>query len=143
MSFVYLLECTDDATYVGATMYLEKRLRQHRSEIKGGARATTKKIAEGKQWERICYISGFPDWKAALQFEWRWKKISRQISNKLPLHRRFIALQRLLLLTQSTTKAIPFSEWESVPTIHFEEENKKKIFDELFPQHNFLIEIIN
>ena len=34
--FVYLLECTDGATYVGATVDLDHRLRQHNKELKGG-----------------------------------------------------------------------------------------------------------
>ena len=133
MSFVYLLECTDNATYVGATINLEKRLRQHRGEIKGGAKATTRKIKEGKTWERVCYVSGFPTWQSALQFEWRWKHLSRRISNKSPLERRLLALQRLLGLSQSTSKALPFAEWEQEPVIHFEEEKMHVLFQELFP----------
>jgi len=35
MSYVYLLECTDGSTYVGATVNLDRRLRQHNKEIKG------------------------------------------------------------------------------------------------------------
>ena len=34
--FVYLLESTNHATYVGATVNLDHRLRQHNGEIKGG-----------------------------------------------------------------------------------------------------------
>jgi predicted GIY-YIG superfamily endonuclease len=120
-------------------MFLDRRLRQHRMEIKGGAKATTKKIIEGKEWNRVCYISEFPDWKSALQFEWRWKKISRQISNKTPINKRFIALQRLLILPQSTSKATPFADWSSIPIINFEEHSKKELFNSIFPQHNFLI----
>ena len=46
--FVYLLECTDNATYVGATVDVDRRLRQHNKEIKGGAHATGSKVAAGK-----------------------------------------------------------------------------------------------
>jgi hypothetical protein len=60
--FVYLLECTDQSTYVGATVDLEHRLRQHNGEIKGGAHATTMKVRQGLSWKRVCYVSGFPDW---------------------------------------------------------------------------------
>ena len=71
MSFyVYLLECTSGATYVGATVDLERRLRQHNKEIKGGAKATGAKVAKGETWKRVCYVENFPDWSAALQFEW-------------------------------------------------------------------------
>jgi len=39
-----------------------------------------------------------------------------------PLERRLQAMQQLLLLESSTTKAIPYSEWESKPVVHLEEE---------------------
>ena len=121
--FVYLLQCSDDATYVGATVNLERRLRQHNNEIKGGAKATTTKVKSGKNWKRICYVSNFPTWNAALQFEWRWKQISRKFPMNIPpLERRLQALDKLLSLEKPTTKAISFSEWESPPTIHIESE---------------------
>ena len=37
MSYVYLLVSTKGNTYVGATVDLNRRLRQHNKEIKGGA----------------------------------------------------------------------------------------------------------
>jgi len=121
MSFVYLLESTDNATYIGATVNLNRRLRQHNKEIKGGARATARKVNRGETWRRVCYVSGFPDWQAALQFEWRWKQISRlQSKNMRPLERRMTALHKLLALDKSTTKAIPYVEWPSPPEIHME-----------------------
>ena len=40
MSYVYLLVSTKGNTYVGATVDLNRRLRQHNKEIKGGAHAT-------------------------------------------------------------------------------------------------------
>jgi predicted GIY-YIG superfamily endonuclease len=123
MSFyVYLLVCTDQSTYIGATVDLDHRLRQHNKEIKGGARQTGAKVESGKTWTRACYVSGFPDWTAALQFEWRWKQISRKQYSKgagLPLERRMKALETLLSLEKSTTLAIPFEEWETPPYIHF------------------------
>lgn len=133
MYFVYFLECSDCATYIGATINLDKRLRQHQGELSGGAKATTRKISQGKTWSRICHVSGFPTWSAALQFEWRWKHLSRQISSKTPLERRLLALQRLLGLTQSTSKALPYVEWEQEPVIHFEQEKGYILFLELFP----------
>ena len=41
MSYIYLLVSSDDATYVGATVDLNRRLRQHNKEIKGRAHATS------------------------------------------------------------------------------------------------------
>ena len=113
--------CTDNATYVGATVDLNRRLRQHNGEIKGGAHATTSKVKKGKTWKRVCHVSGFPDWNATLQFEWRWKQISRKLEkNMFPLERRMKALHQLLCLEQSTTKAKKYTEWEEQPTVQIE-----------------------
>jgi len=38
--FVYLLECGDHSLYCGVTNNLDKRLKQHRGEIQGGAKYT-------------------------------------------------------------------------------------------------------
>jgi len=129
MFFVYLLVCTDNKTYVGATVDLERRLRQHNGVIKGGAYTTTTAVKNGNSWTRACYVSGFPDWQAALQFEWRFKQLSRKLPNKIfPLKRRMLALKQLLALEQSTSKAIPYSEWISLPEIHFESEEAEKFY---------------
>uniref|UniRef100_A0A6C0JYV3 GIY-YIG domain-containing protein n=1 Tax=viral metagenome TaxID=1070528 RepID=A0A6C0JYV3_9ZZZZ len=121
MSFVYLLESSDKATYVGATIDVDRRLRQHNKEIKGGAHATGAKVAKGEIWYRVCYVKGFPDWTAALQFEWRWKHLSRQLPmNMEPVERRKKALEQLLSLERPTSKAISYSEWPSPPEIVWE-----------------------
>jgi structure-specific endonuclease subunit SLX1 len=120
-SFVYLLLCSNGSTYVGATVDLDHRLRQHNKELKGGAHATSVQVQKGYTWTRACHVSGFPDWQAALQFEWRWKQLSRKLPSKMnPLERRMKALEQLLALESSTTKAIPFSEWPTFPQVHME-----------------------
>ena len=97
MFFVYLLLSSDNSTYVGATVDLDRRLRQHNKEIKGGAVATSAKVLKGETWIRAAHVEGFPDWQSALQFEWRWKQLSRKISMTInPLQRRIIALKQLL-----------------------------------------------
>jgi len=112
--FVYLLESSDNATYIGATVDLERRIRQHNKEIKGGAHATSIKVGKGETWTRKCYVKNFPDWKAALQFEWAWKFYSRKLSKSLfPMNRRTQALHTLLSLEKPTSKAIPYAEWET------------------------------
>ena len=129
MSYVYLLVSSDNPTYVGATVDLERRLRQHNKEIKGGAHATSMKVEKGETWTRACHVSGFPDWPAALQFEWRWKQLSRKLpKNMLPLERRMKALQHLLSLEQSTSKAIPFKNWDVPPEVYIEMEDAKVYF---------------
>jgi len=121
-SYVYLLvSSTTGNTYVGATVNLERRLRKHNGEISGGARRTTSRVAKGETWTRAAYVSGFPDWTAALQFEWRWKQISRKISGTAtPLEKRMQALDQLLALERSTTKAVPYAEWPAPPQVHKE-----------------------
>ena len=130
MSFVYLLVSSDDATYVGATVDLDRRLRQHNKEISGGAYATSAKVAKGEVWIRACHVAGFPDWPAALQFEWRWKQLSRKLPKKMfPLERRMTALKQLLELERPTTKAVAYSEWLSPPQVIIECEHTQKIYD--------------
>ena len=126
--YVYILESSDcKATYVGATVDLNHRLRQHNKELAGGAHATSVKVAQGCTWNRICFIQGFPDWPAALQFEWRLKQLSRMLlkTNKAdtPIQRRVQALHQLLSLDKPTTKAIPYSDWPSPPEIIWEKSN--------------------
>ena len=133
MSYVYLLVSTNGNTYVGATVDLNRRLRQHNKEIKGGAHATGIKVAQGELWTRAAHVSGFPDWKAALQFEWRWKQLTRKLSiNMNPLERRILALKQLLDLPSSTTKAIPYSEWPEPPEVHLETDDANNIYNSTF-----------
>ena len=37
---IYILECRDGSLYCGITNHIEKRLKQHKGEIKGGAKYT-------------------------------------------------------------------------------------------------------
>ena len=120
-SFVYLLVSTGGNTYVGATVDLNRRLRQHNKEIKGGATATGIRVAKGETWTRAAHVSGFPDWQAALQFEWRWKQLARKLNIKMnPLERRMTALKELLALERPTTKAKAYTEWATIPEVHYE-----------------------
>ena len=132
MSYVYLLLATPlrDATYVGATVDLDRRLRQHNKEIKGGAHATGTKVAKGDTWIRAAHVAGFPDWQAALQFEWRWKQMTRKLSPQLkPLERRIIALIQLLALERPTSKAKAYTEWESPPIVLMEDDEAQNLFE--------------
>ncbi len=122
--YVYLLVSTSGSTYVGSTVDLDRRLRQHNKEISGGARMTSIKVGKGETWKRHCYVKGFPDWKSCLQFEWRWKQLTRQLPRNMnPLERRMIALDELLHLDKPTTKAKLYSEWETKPEIVMEIQN--------------------
>ena len=76
MYYVYLLLCSDRTIYIGATVNLNRRLRQHNSIIKGGAKYTKSKDGE---WTRVLYLSGFPTWSEALKFEWKFQRLSRKL----------------------------------------------------------------
>ena len=119
--FVYFIQSTNGSTYIGATIDLDKRIRQHNKEIKGGANATSIKVQQGEIWSYICYVENFPDWNEALKFEWRWKQISRQIQKnkptQKPIERRMEALNILLNLNKPTCKAKLYSEWENPPSV--------------------------
>jgi predicted GIY-YIG superfamily endonuclease len=129
MSYVYLLISTNNSTYVGATVDLDRRLRQHNKEIKGGAHSTGAKVEHGEVWVRAAHVSGFPTWQSALQFEWRWKQLSRKLPLKMyPLERRIKALKQLLALERPTSKAEPYSEWPSPPNVHIEIEEAEKYY---------------
>jgi len=130
MWFVYLLESSNNSTYVGATVDLEHRLRQHNCEIKGGAVATSSKVKAGEVWKRACHVSGFPSWPAALQFEWRWKQLSRKFPAKMfPLERRIKALIQLLKLDKPTSKSVPYSEWSTKPEVIFEIDDALNLYN--------------
>ena len=132
MSFVYLLVSSKGNTYVGATVNLERRLRQHNKEIKGGAHATGIKVKQGELWTRAAHVSGFPDWPAALQFEWRWKQLSRKLPIKMkPLERRLEALKQLLALDRPTNKATAYAEWSAPPEVHLETDDSKTYYESI------------
>lgn len=119
--YVYFIESTNGYTYIGATVDLDKRIRQHNKEIKGGARATSIKVNNGEIWSYVCYIENCPTWTTALQCEWRWKQLSRQIQKENPREKprkkRLDALKKLLELDKPTSKAELFTQWEKLPNI--------------------------
>uniref|UniRef100_A0A6C0IFC8 GIY-YIG domain-containing protein n=1 Tax=viral metagenome TaxID=1070528 RepID=A0A6C0IFC8_9ZZZZ len=103
--YCYLLE-SDKKSYVGATLDPDRRLRQHNGEISGGAKAT-----KGSVWKRVCLVGTFPEERDALQFEWKWKNLSKSQKGSA-LERRKKALEILIMLEQSTKNARPFREYE-------------------------------
>jgi structure-specific endonuclease subunit SLX1 len=109
MFYVYLLESSKKTTYVGATVDLDRRLRQHNKMIKGGAKLTGRLVDKGGSWTRVCHVTGFLTWKCALQFEWKWKYLTRQQPKGNSLQRRLEALNVLISSPRSTSTAIPFS----------------------------------
>lgn len=92
--YVYLLVSSSGATYVGATVDPDHRLRQHNGELVGGARATKARLGKGETWRRHCYVGPFEK-RDALRFEWRWKFVSRKLKGT-PLQKRLNALDSLM-----------------------------------------------
>ena len=69
---IYILECRDGSLYCGITNNLEKRLKQHTGEIKGGAKYTR------SHWPcKLVYIEKSSSRSEALQREAIIKKMSR------------------------------------------------------------------
>jgi predicted GIY-YIG superfamily endonuclease len=113
---VYILATEDDsATYVGATVNPDRRLRQHNKEITGGAKATSARVAAGHKWRRLCRVVGFPDNHAALSFEWRLKSLTRrrEMAALGPVQRRLRCLADLLSYDRPTTTAALYATYES------------------------------
>lgn len=115
--YCYLLYTNLKQTYVGATIDPERRLRQHNKEISGGAKATSIRVEQGLIWERACYITNIPEWRSALQIEWRWKQLTRTKFKhiKNPIERRLYSLKMLLSLEKPTEKGIPYDAYPSGP----------------------------
>ncbi len=57
-----------DHAYIGYTVNLSRRIRQHNGQIANGAHRTSKK----KPWRVVCFVGGFANHVAGLQFEWNW-----------------------------------------------------------------------
>ena len=125
-----LVRSDSAATYVGATVNMECRLRKHNGLIKGGAKYTLSALTRGHTGGLSVKVSGFPTWRAALQFEWRWKHLSRKKRiGKSPLERRIKALICLINLDRPTSKSELYDTY-ALPlkiTIH----TKNKETDEL------------
>lgn len=121
----YCLISQSGSTYIGSTIDIDRRLRQHNGELSGGARATSR----GSGWTRVCHVVGFPDESAALQFEWRWKKLSRKESSSKPIERRMAALCVLLNMERATSKAKAFCEFDGPLQIHLENQSYKDLLE--------------
>lgn len=123
----YCLVSEKGTTYVGFSTNVDRRLRQHNCEIQGGAKAT-----HGKTWKRICTVLGFPTQQSALQFEWKWKHLTRKMRGFTAVERRCEALTVLLNSEASTSKAAPFSTYEGPLHIVVEDDCATQLRDKDF-----------
>lgn len=136
MSFYCYLLCTRSGshTYVGATTDPDRRLEQHNGQKAGGARATAIQVARGDTWRRVCIIEGIPEWRSALQVEWRWKQLSRppRQKSKDPLTRRLLALHELLRMEKPTETAIPYEMYpEGPPRVRWDDDRARLRYESL------------
>ena len=67
---VYILR-NGKSLYVGATIDLSHRIRQHNGELSGGAHRTSTK---GPGWVCLLYVQGFQSRTESLQFEYSLKR---------------------------------------------------------------------
>ena len=129
-----MLYTDEGQTYIGATVDPDRRLRQHNKEISGGARATGMRVEQGLIWKRACYISNIPEWRSALQIEWRWKQLGRTQCKhiKNPIQRRLHSLKKLLSLEKPTEKGVPYEAYPSgPPQIVWDSEELKEQYDKI------------
>ena len=71
---VYILR-NGKSLYVGATIDLSHRIRQHNGELSGGAHRTSTK---GPGWVCLLYVQGFQSRTESLQFEYALKREAKQ-----------------------------------------------------------------
>ena len=73
MWYVYFLICADSSLYCGITTNLEKRLKQHNGEIKGGAKYT-----RSRRPCRFVHIKKAMNRSIASKLEYQFKQLSRK-----------------------------------------------------------------
>lgn len=81
----YLLSSLSSSRcYVGYTNNPERRLREHNSGARGGARNGAAATASGGPWDMVTVVHGFISPSQAQQFEWAWQH--PRLSRGLRLH---------------------------------------------------------
>lgn len=87
MYFVYVLTCEDGSLYSGITTDVKRRFRQHRGELKGGARYT-----KSHRPTAVAAVWSAPDRAGASRLEYYLHHISRE--EKLSLFHRHVLLPK-------------------------------------------------
>ena len=92
---VYLLiNTSNNCTYIGMTNNLNRRIRQHNSELVGGAKYTKNKKGDG-EWLIYGIIDGLGK-NIALSIEKKIQKRTKKAQGKTPLERRINCILKLL-----------------------------------------------
>jgi len=86
-------------TYVGSTVNLNRRIRQHNGEIKGGAKYT-----RGGNWQYYCVIFNIDNQKnKCLSEEWHIKWMSNKVKNATNTYdRRKLGLEKYYCTREQT-----------------------------------------
>jgi predicted GIY-YIG superfamily endonuclease len=99
----FLMDDSLRKSYIGYTINLDRRLRQHNGELVGGAKYT-----RGLGWNRMCHIRNFIDTQATLQFEWYWKRVAKKMTGSI-IEKKIKALIKIDQLGKTTKTSKPFS----------------------------------
>lgn len=70
--FVYIVKCTDKSLYTGVTTNLEKRIKEHNGQLKGGAKYT-----RSKRPVKLVHFEEYETRKIAADREREIKKMDR------------------------------------------------------------------
>jgi predicted GIY-YIG superfamily endonuclease len=104
----------ENKTYIGSTNNFTKRIRQHNSELSGGARYT-----HGDHWQPIIIFTGFISKNQALRFEYLWKKCKIHTTYKSGLMKRLEIIDYLLSKNDEWSHLVIYTILEIAPFIHF------------------------
>lgn len=114
-----------EKTYVGSTNDIQKRIRQHNKEIKGGAKATKM----GGPYKIILLITGFKNRSVACQYEWLLKhpEGKKKVSPKFRRPNGKINSVNTMFFTDYFKK----KDWKLPKKIYVKEKYKKLISQDI------------
>jgi len=109
---LYVIYCHDPnqriRSYIGITNNLQRRLRKHRGELKGGAKYTKLYTEKGCEWTLAATAHGARDWNEVLKIEWA---LQHPDKSKHLKHRGYVGsnilsrnLSNLFYMTRAKTK---------------------------------------
>ncbi|CAF0888627.1 unnamed protein product [Adineta steineri] len=118
-------------TYIGFTVNLNRRIKQHnKGKDFGGAKRTSGK----GPWEMVLIVHGFPNEISALRFEWAWQNPEQSVRLKhlnLPKTKRFSLKFKLQILAEM----LSIGPWTRLPLTIRWLTDKKQTLEKLPPFH--------
>ena len=104
--FVYLLKSeVSNRFYIGYTVNLRKRIRQHNGEISGGAKRTRK----NRPWKIVMYISGFKYERTAMQYEYMIQHPPKKLRKKGGGILKYMTIMKRLLQQEKICSTAPLN----------------------------------